>query len=112
MNKEAPGQVLQQDYMKPLGITQEQLAKAIGVDRQRINAIVRGRRMISSDTAIRLACYFQTTPEYWLMLQLKQEVALLKNERTEGVYAKIVPCQARSKGIKIRLTKMATTCGV
>ena len=64
-----PGEVLMQEYLEPLGITQHRLAIAIGVPPRRINEIVHGKRRISADTALRLARYFGTTERFWLNLQ-------------------------------------------
>ena len=64
-----PGEVLMQEYLEPLGITQHHLAVAIGVPPRRINEIVHGKRGISADTALRLARYFDTTERFWLNLQ-------------------------------------------
>ena len=64
-----PGEVLLQEYLEPLGVTQHRLALAIGVPPRRINEIVHGKRRISADTALRLARYFATTERFWLNLQ-------------------------------------------
>ena len=64
-----PGEVLREEYLEPLGITQHKLAVAIGVPPRRINEIVHGKRRISADTALRLARYFGTSERFWLNLQ-------------------------------------------
>lgn len=64
-----PGEVLLEDFMKPLGLSQYRVAKDIGVPPLRISQIVRGRRAITADTALRLAKYFGTTPGIWIRLQ-------------------------------------------
>ncbi|MBM3926475.1 MAG: HigA family addiction module antidote protein [SAR202 cluster bacterium] len=64
-----PGEVLQEEFLKPLGLSQHRLALDIGVDPRRINEIVLGRRSVTADTALRLARYFDTSPEFWLGLQ-------------------------------------------
>ena len=64
-----PGEVLREDYLQPLRMSQSALAKALGVPADRISEIVRGRRGITGDTAVRLAHYFDTTPELWSGLQ-------------------------------------------
>ncbi|MBR1375057.1 MAG: HigA family addiction module antidote protein [Cardiobacteriaceae bacterium] len=64
-----PGEILLEDWLKPLGISQYALAKAIGVPARRINEIVLGRRAISTDTALRLAKFFGTDSQSWLNLQ-------------------------------------------
>lgn len=64
-----PGEVLAEEYLAPLGITQHKLAVDIGVPPRRINEIVHGKRRISADTALRLARYFGTSERFWLNLQ-------------------------------------------
>ena len=65
----APGEILRTEFLEPMEISVYALAKAIKVTRSRINDIVLGRRAISADTALRLARYFSTTPEFWVNLQ-------------------------------------------
>ena len=64
-----PGEVLGEEFIEPFGLTQNGLAKAIGVDPMRVSEIVRGKRAISADTALRLARYFGTSELFWLNLQ-------------------------------------------
>ena len=64
-----PGEILAEEFLKPMGITQYRLAKDIGVPSRRINEIVKGQRAITSDTALRLGRYFAMLPEFWLNLQ-------------------------------------------
>ncbi|MCK4764764.1 MAG: HigA family addiction module antidote protein [Candidatus Aminicenantes bacterium] len=61
-----PGEILLEEFMKPLGISRNSLAVHLGVSYSRINEIIQGRRAITTDTAFRLAAYFDTTPEFWL----------------------------------------------
>jgi addiction module HigA family antidote len=69
LNPIHPGEVLQEEFIKPLGLSQNRLAIAIGVPARRINEIVLGRRGITADTALRLARYFDNSPQFWLGLQ-------------------------------------------
>ncbi len=64
-----PGEILENEFLEPLGITQYRLATDVGVPPRRINEIVHGIRGISADTALRLAHYFGTTPQFWMNLQ-------------------------------------------
>ena len=64
-----PGQFLDSRFLQPLALSQEALARALGISRRRVNEIVNGRRGLSPDTALRLARYFGTGPELWLHLQ-------------------------------------------
>jgi antitoxin HigA-1 len=66
-----PGEVLLEEFLKPLGLSQYRLAKDLSVPARRINEIVQGKRAISADTALRLARYFQTTDRFWLNLQAR-----------------------------------------
>ncbi|MDO8847913.1 MAG: HigA family addiction module antitoxin [Coriobacteriia bacterium] len=64
-----PGEVLLEEFLKPLELSQNRLALRIGVPPRRINEIVLGKRRITAETALRLARYFDTTPQFWLGLQ-------------------------------------------
>jgi addiction module HigA family antidote len=64
-----PGETIKEDCIEPLGLSVNQLAKKLGITAARLNEIVRGRRGITADTALRLARYFGTSPEFWLNLQ-------------------------------------------
>ncbi len=69
-----PGEILLEEFLSPLGISQYRLAKGISVAPRRINEIVRGQRSISADTALRLARYFRTTERFWLNLQTRYDL--------------------------------------
>ena len=69
-----PGYFLDTRYLKPLKLTQLALADALGVSRRRVNELIRGRRGVTPDTAVRLAAYFHTEPEFWMQLQLAWEI--------------------------------------
>ena len=64
-----PGEVLKEEFLVPLSITQGQLAKRMGVPLQRVNTIVKGRRAVTAETALLLSRVFRTTPEFWMNLQ-------------------------------------------
>ena len=64
-----PGEILREEFLKPLGMSANALATALQVPSNRITEILRGRRYVSADTAMRLARYFGTSPEFWLNLQ-------------------------------------------
>lgn len=74
-----PGEILQEEFLKPLGISQYRLARAISVPPRRINEIVHGRRSITADTALRLARYFGTSERFWLNLQTRFELEVEKD---------------------------------
>src|ERR1041384_1108336 len=64
-----PGEILEEEFLKPMGITQYRLAKDLGVPPRRINEVVKGQRAITADTALRLGRYFGISPQFWLNLQ-------------------------------------------
>ena len=105
---EHPGNILKDHFMKHHGITQDGLAKALGVDRQRINAIIGGRRLITADTALRLAKFFGTTAEYWLMLQVKWDIYRSQEDASlMSACDSISPLVSAATQPKIHLKKMA-----
>jgi antitoxin HigA-1 len=69
-----PGEMLREDFLLPMGITQKQLADAIHVPFQRINELVSGKRGLTPSTALRLAKFFGMTPDFWLNLQMKRDL--------------------------------------
>ena len=81
-----PGEVLLEEFLKPMGISQYRLAKEIHVPRRRVNEIVLGRRGISADTALRFARFFGTTPEVWQNLQSQYEMDVAKG----SIWSKIM----------------------
>ena len=64
-----PGEILAEEFLKPMGISQYRLARDIGVAPRRINEIVKGERAITADTALRLGRYYRMSPQFWLNLQ-------------------------------------------
>jgi addiction module HigA family antidote len=74
-----PGEILIEEFLRPLGISQYRLAKDVAVPPRRINEIVRGQRAITADTALRLARYFQTTERFWLNLQTRYDLEVEKD---------------------------------
>jgi addiction module HigA family antidote len=75
-----PGEILLEEYLKPMGISQYRLAKDIHVDPRRIHEIVHGQRSITADTALRLSRYFGTSERFWLNLQSRYDLELQKME--------------------------------
>ena len=88
------GEVLREDYMKPLGLSANALAKALGVTPARINDIVRERRGITGDTALRLARYFGTDAQSWLNLQSAYELRVAEIAVGERIQDEITPLYA------------------
>ncbi len=75
-----PGEILQEEFLAPLGISQYRLAKEMSVPPRRINEIVRGERAISANTALRMARYFGTSERFWLNLQARYELEVEKDK--------------------------------
>ncbi|EDY18412.1 plasmid maintenance system antidote protein, XRE family [Chthoniobacter flavus Ellin428] len=69
--KVTPGEILLQEYMKPMGLTQNALARALGVAPRRVNEIIHGKRAITLNTSLRLGRYFGQSPRFWLNLQME-----------------------------------------
>ena len=78
-----PGEILFEEYMKPLGLSQYRLAKDISVPARRVNEIVHGKRGITANTALRLARYFGTSDRFWLNLQTRYDLEIEK-QRLKG----------------------------
>lgn len=74
-----PGEILLEEFLKPLKISQNALSRDLDVPLQRINQIVLGKRAITVDTALRLAKYFETTPELWLNLQARYDLEMARD---------------------------------
>ncbi len=87
-----PGEILLQDFLEPLGLSQTALAKALGVTPIRINHIVRGQRSITADTALRLSRYFGTRPGWWLDLQSHYDLAIAADETEERIARTVRRC--------------------
>jgi addiction module HigA family antidote len=85
-----PGEVLREDFMKPMALSSYALAKALHVPPPRIHDVVLERRAVSPDTALRLARYFSTTPELWLGLQVAFDLAQARKQAKKDV-SKIRP---------------------
>ncbi len=76
-----PGEILQEQFLEPLGLTQVALAEHLGVPVQRINEIVRAKRGVTPETAWLLAQAFGTTPEFWISLQMNHDLALNRPDK-------------------------------
>lgn len=75
-----PGEVLLEEFLKPIGLSQNQLALSIRVPARRINEIVHGKRRVTADTALRLARYFNMSPQFWLGLQMDYDLDVAEDE--------------------------------
>jgi antitoxin HigA-1 len=90
-----PGEILREEFLAPLGVSQYQLAKAVDVPARRINEIVHGQRRITADTALRLSRYFGTSERFWLNLQARYDLETEK-DRLGATLDDIRPLSAAS----------------
>ncbi|MCI0736388.1 MAG: HigA family addiction module antitoxin [Beijerinckiaceae bacterium] len=86
-----PGEVLREDFLKPLSVTRYALAKAIGVPQIRISEIVNGKRAITPDTALRLARYIGTSAEFWMGMQAAYDLELARDQFGAKIEAQVHP---------------------
>ena len=86
-----PGEILREDYLVELGMSVNALAKALNVPTPRINDVVRERRGVSADTALRLARYFDTTPQFWLNLQSAYDLRLAEAASGSRIMDEVSP---------------------
>ena len=86
-----PGEVLLEEYLRPMGISQTKLALNMRVPAQRINEIVNGKRNITPETAIRLALVIGTTPEFWLSLQNDYDLQIIRSNLEQEIKKEVMP---------------------
>jgi addiction module HigA family antidote len=89
-----PGEILQEEFMKPRGLSQNALARALNVPPRRINEIVLEKRSITADTALRLARYFGTSAEMWTGLQADYDLRLARYEKARTIEREVEPLSA------------------
>lgn len=89
-----PGEILQTEFLDPMGISQNKLAMALHVPARRINEIVLGKRGVTADTALRLARYFGMSPQFWLGLQMDYELDVAEDATEERIKKEIQPLSA------------------
>jgi addiction module HigA family antidote len=78
-----PGEILMEEFLTPMGLSQNMLANDIGVPPRRINEIIHGKRRITADTALRLSHYFKMSPQFWLGLQMDYDLDLEEDRLAE-----------------------------
>ena len=91
-----PGEILMEEFLKPLGISQYKLAKEINVSARRINEIVHGKRSIAADTTLRLSRYFNLSERFWLNLQARYALEVEKEKLNDRIEAEVKVFQAQS----------------
>ncbi len=99
LNEIHPGEILLEDFMKPMGISGRQLSADIDVSPSRISDLVRGQRPITADTALRLGIYFGMEPRFWINLQAEYDMRIVARELQDKIMPRIrvfQPAVARS----------------
>jgi antitoxin HigA-1 len=91
-----PGEILLTEFLNPLGISQSRLARDLNVPTRRINDIVQGKRAITPDTALRLAVYFNMTPEFWINLQSHYDLKLAKQNLLPKIERSVRPVEKKA----------------
>ena len=91
-----PGEILLEEFLIPLGISQNQLSRDIDVPVSRVSAIVKGERAITADTALRLAAFFGSSPEMWMNLQSEYDLRVAKRTNGDLIGARVRPMQTTS----------------
>jgi addiction module HigA family antidote len=86
-----PGEILEEEFMRPLGLSANGLAKAVDVPVTRISEIVRGRRGVTADTALRFGRFFGTSPELWLGLQSEYDLRVARRDFGESIESHVLP---------------------
>jgi len=96
LNPVHPGEVLEEEFLKPMGLSQNRLASDLGVPARRINEIVLKKRGVTADTALRLARYFGTSAQFWLGLQMDYELDVMHTKLGSRLEREVrVPAVAR-----------------
>jgi addiction module HigA family antidote len=86
-----PGEIIREEVLVPLDLSVNQLARSLAIDTTRLNEIVRGRRGITADTALRLARYLGTSPEFWLKLQVHYELRVARHAKQKEIERAVRP---------------------
>ena len=89
-----PGEILLEDFLKPMAVSQYRLARALGVPPQRIHDLVHGRRAVTADTALRLARVFSMEPQFWMNLQSRYDLEVAADTLQARIEAEVAPLVA------------------
>lgn len=91
-----PGEILLEEFLKPMGLSQYRLAKSTRLPQTRIAEIVKGRRAITAETALRLARFFGTTPQFWMNLQSEYDLRTARRKLQKRVEREVEPLETSS----------------
>jgi len=100
-----PGEFLEEEFMRPFGLSANRLAKKMNVPVTRISEIVRGRRGVTADTALRLARFFGTSPELWLGLQGEYDLRMARRDVGGHIQSRIIPLKRAAVGYQETVAK-------
>ena len=89
-----PGEILQKEFLEPMGLSQNKLAMALHVPARRVNEIVLGKRGVTADTALRLSRYFGMSPQFWLGLQMDYELDVAQDSLEGRIEKEVSPMSA------------------
>jgi len=89
-----PGEILRLDFLRPLGLSQYRLAMATGIPQTRVSQIVKRRRGVTADTALRLGRFFGSSPEFWMNLQARYDLEVARDAVGARIEKKVVPFAA------------------
>ena len=84
-----PGEILFEEFLKPMGISQNHLGRDLGVSPRRINEIIHGKRSITADTALRLAAYFGNSSSFWLGLQMDYDLDIAEDTLSKRIHKEV-----------------------
>lgn len=91
-----PGEILREEFLEPMGISQYRLAKHISVPPRRINEIVHGKRSVTADTALRLGRFFNMSPQFWLNLQTRYDLEVTEDQLENRLDSEVHVLQAQN----------------
>ena len=106
-----PGEILEEEFMRPLHLSANAVARAIDVPVTRISDIVRGRRGITADTALRLGRFLGTTPEFWLGLQSEYDLRIARRDFEEEIRVRVSPLKAGAPALAAELREPTAPYG-
>ena len=84
-----PGEILNEEFLKPMGISQNKLGRDLGVSPRRVNEIVHGKRSVTADTALRLSVYFGNSASFWLGLQMDYDLDVAEDTVSEKIHKEV-----------------------
>lgn len=96
LNPIIPGEILWEEFMDPMGVSQNKLARDLDVPVGRINEIIQGKRAITPDTALRLSLYFKTSPEFWINLQSDYDLKIVRRKLENSIRKAVRPLKPQS----------------